>query len=100
MPTAITFGVLIALAFSLPARADDREVVSKVKVVCPEMAKRLKITGTVLLNATVAPNGTVMAVKTVMGEKMLVEAAKDAVMKWRYAPAEHETIEDVEVEFH
>jgi TonB family protein len=100
MTTAITFGVLIAFTFSLPARADDREVVSKAKVVVPEMAKRLKITGTVMLNATVEPNGTVKAVKTVMGEKMLVEAAKDAVMKWKYVPAEHETIEDVEVEFH
>ena len=29
-----------------------------------------------------------------------LEAAKDAVMKWKYVPAEHETIEDVEVEFH
>ena len=100
LSTAIAFGVLIALAFSLPARADDREVVSKVKATYPEMAKRLRITGTVMLNATVAPNGTVKSVKTVMGEKMLMEAAKEALMKWKFAPTEHETVEDVEIEFH
>jgi hypothetical protein len=52
-----------------------------------------------MLNATVLPNGTVKAVQTVMGEKMLVEAAKDAVMKWKFAPSDHESIEDIEVQF-
>jgi TonB family protein len=97
-------GVLFALALTfsltLPARAqEDREVITKVKAVYPEMAKRLKITGTVMLNATVTPGGTVKEVHTVMGEKMLLEAAKEAVLKWKFAVADHETIEDVEVAF-
>lgn len=65
----------------------------------PEMAKRLKITGTVLLNATVEPNGHVKSVSTVMGNKLLAEAAKEAVTRWKFAPAESETIEEVEVTF-
>jgi TonB family protein len=94
------FGLALTLALSLPAKAqEDRVVVTKVKAVYPEMAKRLKITGTVMLNATVTPAGTVKEVHTVMGEKMLLEAAKEAVLKWKFAPAEHQTIEDVEVEF-
>jgi len=97
--SAIALCLALALASSLPARADDRAVVSKAKAVYPEMAKRLKITGSVLLNATVAPNGAVKQVKTVMGEKILVEAAKEAVLKWKYAPSEHETVEDVEIVF-
>jgi len=96
---AFAIGLVIAFTSTLPARADDRDVVSKVKATYPEMAKRLRITGTVMLNATVAPNGTVTAVKTVMGEKMLLEAAKEAVMKWKFAPSEHETVEDVEIDF-
>lgn len=65
----------------------------------PEMAKRLKITGSVLLNATVEPNGRVKSVSTIMGNKLLVEAAKEAVAKWKFTPAESETIEEVEVTF-
>lgn len=98
--TAISLGLVIASTSALPARAEDREVVSKVKATYPEMAKRLRISGTVMLNATVAPNGNVKTVQTVMGEKMLVEAAKEAVLKWKFAPAERETIEDIEIEFH
>ncbi len=96
----ILIGLALTLTLTFPARADDdRAVVSKVKAVYPEMAKRLKITGTVMLNATVTPTGTVKEVHTVMGEKILVEAAKEAVMKWKFAPGDHETIEDVEVAF-
>jgi len=90
----------LTLTLTLPAWADDdRAVITKVKAVYPEMAKRLKITGTVMLNATVTPGGTVKEVHTVMGEKMLLEAAKEAVMKWKFSPTDHETIEDVEVSF-
>jgi TonB family protein len=96
----LIFGLALTLTISLPARAqEDRAVLTKVKAVYPEMAKRLKITGTVMMNATVTPAGTVKEVKTVMGEKMLLEAAKEAVLKWKFAPADHQTIEDVEVEF-
>jgi len=94
--------LVAAIIFSIPtlARAsDEREVVTRVKAVYPEMAKRMKITGTVLLHATVEPSGKVKAVNLVMGETLLVEAAKDAVLHWRFAPAERESIEDVEVEF-
>ena len=90
----------LVLSVTLPLHAaDSRAVKSRVAPTYPEMAKRLRITGSVLLNATVAPNGTVKQVKTVMGEKILVEAAKEAVLKWKYAPSEHETVEDVEIAF-
>lgn len=84
---------------SLPARAEDREVVSKVKPVYPKIAQRLKVTGSVLLNVVVAPNGTVKSATTIMGHAALCEAAKDAVMKWKFAPAEYETTEQVEIQF-
>ena len=95
------FAVAVSLivAQSSPASAADREVVSRVKATYPEMAKRLKITGTVLLNATVTPAGHVKAVSTIMGNNMLAEAAKEAVSKWKFAPADNQTIEEVEVEF-
>jgi TonB family protein len=85
---------------SVPARAEgERKVISRVKAAYPEEAKRLKISGTVLLSATVEPSGKVKAVNPVMGEKLLLKPAQNAVFQWRFMPAHYETIEDVEVVF-
>jgi len=95
---AATLTMLLALA--LPARAaGEREVVSRVKAVYPAVAERMKITGTVSLEATVEPNGHVKLVRTVMGNTLLSEAAKEAVKHWKFAPAGFETIEQVEISF-
>jgi TonB family protein len=91
----------IALAFSTSLRAEnDRKVLEKEKPVYPELAKRLKVSGTVLLNVRVDASGKVREANVVMGEKLLTDAAKTAVLKWRYEPAKYETVEDVEVDFH
>jgi TonB family protein len=98
----LALALVFATALVLPSTAraeDDRRVLVHVKPVYPELAKRLKIAGTVVLNATVAPNGSVRAVQTIMGEGALIEAAKEAVSKWRYEPADRQTIEDVEITF-
>jgi TonB family protein len=98
----IAIPVLLAASSvsSIPARAEsERKVVSRVKPVYPEMAKRLKIVGTVLLSATVEPSGKVKAVNPVMGEKVLLKSAQDAVLHWKFTPARYETTEDIEVVF-
>ena len=97
-------GVLVlalacTLALPLPIHAEDREIVSRTKATYPEMAKRLKISGSVLLNATVEADGKVKNVNTIMGNGMLAEAAKEAILKWKFAPAGRETIEEVEINF-
>jgi TonB family protein len=99
MLAPILTGVLMLALPSVAMASGEREVASRVKPVYPEIAKRMKITGTVLLHVKVAPEGTVKAVNTVMGNAMLAEAAKEAVSHWKFAPAEYETVEDVEVEF-
>jgi TonB family protein len=97
---AITLALAAASLSSIPARADgERKVISKVKPVYPETAKRLKIAGTVLLNATVEPSGRVREANPVMGENLLLKPAKDAVLQWRFTPAHFETTEEVEVVF-
>jgi TonB family protein len=97
---AVALSAVIALTLPIIARAaGEREVVSRVKPVYPELAKRMKISGTVLLHAKVDSDGKVIAVNTVMGETVLAEAAKAAVLHWKYAPAEYESTEDIEIEF-
>jgi TonB family protein len=99
---AIASALVLAasLVSSMPARAEsDRKVIARVKAVYPEEAKRLKIVGTVLLSATVEPSGRVKAVSPVMGEKLLLKPAQNAVSQWRFTPSHYETVEDVEVVF-
>lgn len=83
----------------LPLRADDRAVKSRVAPVYPEIAKRLKIGGTVVVRVTVSPDGKVSDARTLTGNRMLAQAAEDAVRKWRFAISEASTTVDVEVNF-
>jgi TonB family protein len=79
--------------------ASDRKIVTRVRPEYPPIAKRLKIAGTVLLSVVVLPSGQVKAANFVMGEKILLEAAQAAVVKWKFEPADEQTIEDVELSF-
>ena len=52
----------------------------------PEMAKRARVQGTVILEATISPQGRVSEVKVLRGIPMLDEAAMSAVRQWNYTP--------------
>lgn len=94
--TILTFPILVLLAcLSLlaPASASDRKVKSKVAPTYPELAKKMQVSGAVRLEVTVAPNGTVKNVKVIGGHPLLVDAATDAVKRWRYEAGPDETTE-------
>jgi len=92
--------VLLVLCCASPlAHAADRKVVLRVKPLYPVLAKRMKIAGAVLLNVVVDAGGHVKEANPVMGERVLLEAAKIAVEKWKYEPEERETTEEVELNF-
>jgi TonB family protein len=92
--------LLLLALLALPARAaDDREVKSKVAPVYPELAKRMKITGVVKVEATVDAEGKVTDVKTLRGSHTLSPAAEDAVRKWRFVPGPGTSTVDVDINF-
>lgn len=61
-------------------------LVHKVAPAYPTQARLQRIDGSVVMNATIAEDGTVKAVKVVSGPPQLAAAAKDAVRQWRYSP--------------
>jgi TonB family protein len=65
----------------------------------PANAARLKLTGTVQVQALVKPDGTVKEVKILGGHPMLAAAVAHAVMQWKYQPASRETLEAVKFSF-
>jgi TonB family protein len=84
---------------AVPGNATDRAVKSKVPPIYPEIAKRMKVTGQVKIEATVDADGKVTDVKTVSGSRTLSPAAEEAVRKWKFAPAAAATTENVDVNF-
>jgi TonB family protein len=77
----------------------DRKVKSKVDPVYPEIARKMGITGNVKLQLVVSPNGVVKETKVIGGHPILVNAAVDAVKKWRFETASAETTETREFRF-
>ena len=95
---AVAMAAIVALA--LPARAGDaRAVKSRVPPVYPEIAKRMRISGEVRLEATVDAKGKVKDVKPVSGNHILELAAEDAVRQWRFVPGDSDSVVPVAVDF-
>jgi TonB family protein len=90
----------LAIALALPIRAaSDREVRTRVAPAYPEIARRLRVTGVIRVEATVDPSGKVIDTKTVSGSRLLSPAAEDAVRKWRFEPAPEQSTVEVTVNF-
>ena len=101
---AVISGVAaLCLLYPLPGQSQQdeisRKVKSKVSPTYPELARRMSISGVVKVQVVVAPNGSVKSTKVVGGHPLLVNAAVDAVKKWRFDAASEETTGVVEFKF-
>jgi TonB family protein len=76
-----------------------RKVRSKVVPSYPDIARSAHITGKVKIEATIAADGHVISTKVVGGSPVLVNAAIDALTKWRFEPAAADTVEVIEFQF-
>jgi len=76
-----------------------RKVVSKVSPLYPALAREMRISGNVKVEAVVAPNGKVKLVEIKGGHPVLAQAAADAVSKWKWEPGSRESRELVELKF-
>lgn len=76
-----------------------RKVRTKVVPEYPALAKQMNVTGKVKIEATIAADGHVISTRVVGGSPLLVNAALDALKKWRFEPAAHDTTEVIEFEF-
>lgn len=97
--------LLICGAAGVPAsngwaqETGTRKAKVRVMPTYPELARRMKISGLVKVQAAVAPNGAVKEVKVVGGHPVLASAALEAVQKWRFETAPQETSETLEFRF-
>jgi TonB family protein len=89
-----------SLASAQEQGSAKRKIVSQVVPTYPELASKMRITGTVKVEALVATNGKVKATQVVGGSPVLVKAAVEAIEKWKWDPATQETKELIELNFH
>lgn len=59
----------------------------------------MNLVGSVQLQASVRPDGTVKEIKVLGGHPVLVEAAVTALKQWRYEPGPKETVETIRISF-
>jgi protein TonB len=52
----------------------------------PPIAKAARVSGTVILQATISKGGTIENLRVISGPPMLQQSAMDAVRSWRYRP--------------
>jgi TonB family protein len=81
-----------------PSQA-GRKLVRKTTPAYPDVARKMSLGGTVKVLAVVSADGSVKKVEPVGGSPVLIQAAEDAVSRWKYAPADGESREVVELHF-
>jgi TonB family protein len=86
---------LCAAAFA----ATPRAIVSRVSPAYPELARRMHVSGKVVLLVSIQPDGKVSGTKVESGHALLAPAAQDAVSRWRFAPGPEASESEVDVNF-
>jgi len=107
LKTRLGVGVLLlsvtVVPLTFPAWGQEQEPIrktkSKVEPMYPDLARRMKISGIVKIDVTVAANGTVKDAKLVGGHPVLANAVLDAVRKWRFESGPQETTETLQFRF-
>lgn len=65
----------------------------------PEVARSMKIQGTVHLEVEVRRDGTIKSVRVLGGHPVLADAFSQAIKRWKYEPASEETVEQASYTF-
>jgi TonB family protein len=76
-----------------------RKLIYKVLPKYPPELKQNEIGGVVRLSVSINPNGSVSKISPIGGNAALVDAATSAVKQWKYAPADHPTATEVQLNF-
>ena len=98
--TVVVFSCALSFpAYSHSQDAPKRRLVGHSAPAYPSLARSMALQGVVRVEAVVLADGSVKAVDIKGGHPVLAQAAVNAVLKWKWEPATHESREAVEVKF-
>jgi TonB family protein len=89
----------VVTAQNAPASPSERRITARAAPVYPDLAKKMHIHGTVRVEAVVRSNGSVKSTRILGGNPVLVDAALEAVGKWKFEAAQSESAEVVQIVF-
>ena len=64
----------------------ESNLIHKVQPVYPPLARSARVSGTVEFSATISRDGRIENLQLLHGHPLLVNAAKEAILQWRYRP--------------
>jgi TonB family protein len=64
----------------------EKRIITKAEPVYPEAARTAGTAGLVVLDAVIAPDGSVKRLRPVSGPDLLVQSATEAVQSWKFEP--------------
>jgi len=67
-------------------RVKEPRLINRVEPAYPPLARQTHMEGTVLIEAVLDEQGNVVEAKVVSGPPLLIQAAMDAVRRWKYEP--------------
>lgn len=98
-PNGVPYGISEPLPQAVPVKnalqppkairvgtMSSADLIYKVQPEYPQIARSTRIQGVVEFTATISKAGTIEHLTLVRGHPMLVRAAQDAVLRWRYRP--------------
>jgi TonB family protein len=98
--TMVALTTVLGTAQNTAATAHaERKVASRVAPNYPGLARKMHIHGVVKVEAIVRANGSVKSTRVLGGNPVLVDAAVDAINKWKFEPEQNETTEVVQLTF-
>lgn len=94
-----TFSISPAYSQTPQTQSSTRKVKSNTPPEYPELARKMKIEGVARVLLTVSSDGSVVKVKELGGNPVLVGALAQAAHQWKYEPADRASEIEVRYEF-
>jgi len=91
--------VLVPLHSSAQGAASKRKILDQAAPAYPAIARTMGLQGIVKVDALVGPDGKVKSAQVKGGHPVLVQSALEAVRRWKWESAAHDSHELVEVKF-
>lgn len=90
---------MLSTVWALAADGTHRAIVSRVPPQYPELARRMHVSGTVVVQLTIQPDGSVSDAKVLSGHALLGPAAQQAVKRWKFEPSSDTSDMTIDINF-
>ncbi len=92
--------VLVFSLMTVSAHAQEgRKLIAQPVPEYPQIARRVRLTGSVKVMVVIAADGKIKEVKVIGGHPLFVDATLETLKRWKFAPANSETTAALEFTF-